>query len=61
MAKLALLLLAVFALALVLRLLLGLRKFRRRYDESSGPAAERFRRQVAQALPRPSSDEPQSQ
>jgi len=46
--KLALLLLALFGVALVVRFILGLRSFQRRDDESTGLAAERFRQQVEQ-------------
>jgi len=45
--KLALLLLAVFAVALLVRLALGVRRFRRRFDESAGDVAERLRRRRA--------------
>ena len=44
--KLALLLLALFAVALLVRLVLGVRRFRRRYDESAGDAAKRLRRRI---------------
>ena len=45
--KLALLLLAVFAVALLVRLVLRVRRFRHRYDESAGDVAERLRRRIA--------------
>ena len=60
--KLALVLAAVFAVALVMRLVLGFRNFQRLYDESAEDAAERFRQQIVQP---PSlaggSDKPRSQ
>lgn len=46
--KLALLLLAVFAVALVVRFVLRFRNFQRRYDETAGAAVERFRQRLEQ-------------
>lgn len=56
-AQLALLVLAFFAVALVVRFVLSFRKFQRRFDESLGQSAERFRRHVEQPLPRPGESE----
>lgn len=46
--KLALVLLAVFGVALIVRFVLGFRNFQRCYDESAGSAADRFRQHVGQ-------------
>jgi hypothetical protein len=54
--KFALILLAAFGLALVVRLVLGLRKFQRRYDEHAGAAAERFRHHLASPSSLPGGD-----
>lgn len=55
--KLALILLAVFGVALVVRFVLSFRSFQRRYDENAGKAQERFRQQVGQSQSPPGGTE----
>jgi hypothetical protein len=62
MAKVVLALLVVFAVALVVRLVLRVRRFNRQYDEAEGVAAERFRRRLEPPPSLPSdSENPPSQ